>query len=431
VVKIGRRRLAIRCLSEPARYVLSMSEQGFVSALNLATNVWLIRSLSETDYGLFVLVTNSVLIFNNLQGSMTTVHLMTLPPGLPSRTERLKPERVIFSLTLLTITMAFLGCLIVVAIFNRNAAIIPVAASIYLPTIMLNSYTRSLAFSRGLIKTGTVQSGAVLLISLVLWGISYVGAYTLTVNRALLLLSSAYGGAGLATLWWLCRSMFGELRLRDIHGFRDYLRESLWIFLGIGSIELLGRFNSVIVGIWFNTAAVGTLGATQLLLRPIGMIISSLSVIGRMRMVERREANDWDGFVRIVVQGIGGALVISVPWVLTIYFAWPLISSHLFSGQYASDGWIVLLSGLSAIAGVVLFVVSLAFQALRRFRLLAYTDMVGAVVSVAVTMILVTLHYSFAFSLVGMMTGQVLDLILLGWFLSRLKPRIRVMRSGT
>jgi O-antigen/teichoic acid export membrane protein len=240
---------------------------------------------------------------------------------------------------------------------------------------------------------------------------------TQQVDLALLILAIAYGGAGLVTLVQLCGGMFRGLRLHDLLHFRTYARESAWVLVGIGSIELLSRFNSVIVSVWFDTAAVGTLGATMLLLRPIGMAVSAWSLIGRVAMVEKREAQDWVGFVKTVVQSMAGALAISVPWVLLIYFAWPLISTHLFGGRYAGDAWIVLLSGLSVIVGVVLFVLSLGFH------------LAGAATAIGVTLLLVMAHFGYAMTLVGMMAGQILDLVLLGIVLVKLVPQAQARAS--
>jgi O-antigen/teichoic acid export membrane protein len=414
----------------PMRYVLSLAEQGFVSALNLAANLWLIRHLNPADYGLFVLATNAALILSNVQGGMTNAHLMTLPPGPASRPERAQPERMILSVTGVMIGLSAAGGAIALAIAGWSGVEMPAAIALYLPALMLYSYTRSLAFSRGLVLIGTAQSAAVLGIAAVLLGLVVLTGVQTQVDMGLLILTIAYGGAAIVTLLRLCGDMFGELRLHDLLHFRAYARESAWVLIGIGSIELLGRFNSVIVSVWFDTAAVGTLGATQLLLRPIGMVVSAWSLIGRVAMVERREAQDWSGFVRTVLQSMVGSLAISVPWVAGIYFAWPLIATHVFGGKYADDAWIVLLSGASTIVGVVLFVLSLGFQSLRRFRLLAWTDLAGAATAIGATMLLLMLHFGFAMSLVGMMTGQLLDLALLSFVLFKLLPRSPRLRPA-
>jgi O-antigen/teichoic acid export membrane protein len=401
-------------------------EQGFVSVLNLGANLLLIRRLDPAGYGLFVLTTNAAMIFSNLQGATTIAHLVALPPGAATRPEREHPERMILMMTLAMVGLAGLGCAVAWALFDRDTVLVPAALALYLPALILNNYTRSLAFSRGEVATGTLQSGAVLLIAALLAGAVYLLHIAIQIDVALLILAAAYVGAGIPTLLVLCRTIFGRLRLRDMLLFRNYARETAWVLVGVGSIEMLGRFNSVIVSVWFGTAAVGTLAAAQLLLKPIGLLISAWGWIGRVRMVERREAQDWSGFVTSLIVSAIGSLAITVPWVAAVYFAWPVISAHLFHGLYADDGWIVILSGMSAIVGAVLAVLSLGFQSLRRFRLLAYTDLAGALVSVVATMLL--LRFGFEMGLVGMMTGQVLDIVLLTIALFRLLPSSRVLK---
>jgi O-antigen/teichoic acid export membrane protein len=434
VVKLLQRLRALRLsklslTTGPLRYVLSMAEQGFASTLNLATNLWLIRHLNPGDYGAFVLTTNAALILCNVQGGMTLAHLMTLPLGDASTATRAQPERMILSMTLLLVTLSGLLTVLALVVFDEQTAVIPLAMALYLPALMLYSYTRSLAFSRGLVLTATVQTCAVLLIAAILIGATVLFGIGQKVDLALLILTLAYGGAAFVTLYRLCGGMFAKLRLHDLLHFGSYARESAWVLVGIGSIELLGRFNSVIVSVWFDTAAVGTLAATSLLLRPIGMVVSSWSLIGRVAMVEKREAEDWPGFVRTVVQSIAGSLAISVPWVAITYLAWPLISTHLFGGRYADDAWIVLLSGISMMVSAALFVLSLGFQSLRRFRLLAWTDLAAAAAAIGVTLIMVMLHFGFAMTVVGMTIGQVLDFVLLGIMLTRILPQSRGIAS--
>jgi O-antigen/teichoic acid export membrane protein len=399
-------------------------DQVFGSLLNLGSSIWLLRNLAPSDYGLFVLTVNVALIVSNLQSAATLAHLVTLPPGPADRAERAQPERMILAITLLMLCVIAVISAITVTIVDWHRVVVPVALAIYLPAIMLNAYTRSLAFSRGLVLIGMIQSGAVLLIATLLAGIASVVGIPVQVEMGLSILATAYGGVAFVTLLWLCRGLFRQLRLHDLLHFGMYAKESAWVLLGIGSMELLGRFNSIIVSVWFDTAAVAVLSATELLLRPVGVIIAAWAVVGRLEMVEQREAGNWPRFISTVVKNMGGAAVISTVWSLGVYFSWPLISTYLFGGRYAEDAWIVLLTALGTVTGVVLFVVNLGFQSLRRFRLLAYTDMVAALVSVGATMLFLELHFSYPMSRVGLMIGQLLDIVLLCVFLFRLQRKV-------
>jgi len=397
-------------------YLISLGEQGLASILNLGVNLWLIRRVGAAEYGAFILWSNISLILSSGQNALTIAHLMALPPGRQFLAQRAEPERV-----LLSVTLAILLAAGVFGLVSGIGAALP-EAGLFLPAFLVNQYARALAFSRGQVLTATVQTGTVLLISVVLFGGSQLLGLPVGAGAAMAMLSLAYGGVGVAGVALMSVPVVHGMGLRDLVRYRRYLGESRWTLLGVTATEFLGRFYSLIVTAWFGTAALGVLSAAQVLLRPAILAVNAWGWVARAEMAGRREAEDRRGFLLSLGRGLAGTVLISVPWGTTVYLAWPLVSQRLYGGRYADAGWIALLWGFSAAGGGLLAAMSTAFQALRAFRVLAYADLAGAAVSVVATVALLSV-LSYPFSLVGMMTGQLLEVILLAFLLISHLPK--------
>ena len=401
-------------------YVFSMFEQALFSLLNFGLNLWLIRRVGAAEYGVFILWNNIALILNSGQNAITLAHLVALPPGADYIRQRIEPERVLLLVTALLLLAAGVGGAVFArlggAVFDADSSAL--AAGLFLPAVLVNAYARALAFSRGAADSAVFQTGSVLLLSILVLGGSQVLGIATTADRTMLMMSAIYGLVGVVGIWKLSGPVIRGLRLSDIRGYRQYLGETRWTLIGVGATEFIGRFYSLIVTAWFGTAALGVLSAAQVLLRPAILAVNAWGWIARSNMSSHREEGNRRAFMRTLTSGLIGTTVISVPWGAIVYLAWPLVSRYLFGGRYADAGWIALLWGFAAAGGGWLAAMSTAFQALRAFKLLAYADLAGAGITVIATLGLLSV-FSYPMSLVGMLTGQVLEVVLLFVLLPR------------
>jgi O-antigen/teichoic acid export membrane protein len=369
-------------LLSPNRYVISLAEQGFASILNLGLGLWLIRQVGASQYGVFILWNNVALMASSVQNAATVCHLQALPPGVENRAGRIAPERLLLGVNTLMLVAAALATALAWQILAPSE-LAPPAAIVFVPAFLLYQYARALALT---------------------------------------LLAIAYASAGLIALWRLSPKFRPFLPFSELRHYRRYLHNSLWVLLGVGSTEAIARFYSFIVVAWFGAAALGTLSAAQVLLRPAILAVNAWGWVARTDMAGRREAGDWKGFVLSLTRGIAGVLLISLPWGVCVWLGWPLISRLLYAGRFAAAGWIALLWAVSAGLGGMQNALSIAFQALRSFRSLAYADLAAALAAIAVTLLLLS-RLSFPYAIVGMMAGQGLEVVLLAALLWRMIRR--------
>ena len=159
-------------------------------------------------------------------------------------------------------------------------------------------------------------------------------------------------------------------------------------------------------------AALAALAATQLLLRPVPLLAASWSKVARSDLVRRREARDWRGFSLLIAITFGDGAVITAPWTGIIFWAWRPLAGMVFHGKFASDGWMLLLWGLSALISFCQIAIGIGLQMLRAFKVLALANTLASLTAVAAILIAMGL-WGAGGAILGTMIGQGLELIVM------------------
>lgn len=391
------------------RYLISAVEQALWSVLNLGVNLLLIRFTAPAHYGAFAFWANTGFVLSSLQNALTVCHLQVLAPSGVLDEPRLGVERLMHMVTVLFLAaVAAITLAGVSALGQTGSALATPAAALFLPAFLLQQYIRALAFTRDRPATAALQTAMVLVMAVSLLALAYLDK-AMTANRVLLSLGLAYGLVGLGGAGLAVRSQLGGRPWPALSQFRRHLTQSGWIFLGVSSTELLTRFYAFVVIGWFGPVALASLSATQQLLRPVPLLATSWSMVGRTDLARRREAGDWGGFSRSLILALGGGGVVAALWAGLVFNAWPLITRHLFGGKYAAEGWMVLLWGVASAIGFGQVVVSAGLQALHAFKGLALANAAASVAAAgAILLIMRVMGYQGA--IVGTAIGQTLEL---------------------
>jgi O-antigen/teichoic acid export membrane protein len=401
-----------------SRYLISALEQAIWSILNFGVNLLLIRFVAPDQYGGFVFWASLGFVLSSLQNALTVCHLQVLGPGDGTDPERLPVERLMHGINLIFLVVVGLASLAGALAFQRSGSPYgAVAATLFVPAYLLQQYVRALAFSRGRPGVAAIQTSLVFALVAPLLGAVLALQDHPPANTILLCLGAAYavvGGGGLVL------AMRGQGRLpgrRELATYGGYAKQSGWIFLGVSSTELLTRFYIFVVAGWYGAAVLASLAATQQLMRPIPLLASSWGMVARADLARRRDAGRWSAFTRTTLIALAGGAIVSVLWTAMIYEAWPLITTHLFGGKYANDGWMVLLWGVSAALGFGQVVVSAALQVLKVFKALALANTAASLVA-AGGILLMMRQYGYGGAITGTAAGQALELVVMGAILA-------------
>jgi O-antigen/teichoic acid export membrane protein len=322
------------------------------------------------------------------------------------------------AVNMITLAASAVGVLIAaLALQAKGSPVGAPAAALFVPAFLAQQYVRALAFSRGMPKTAMIQTGAVLVLAMLLLAVGQAVASPLSANMVLILMGAAYGAVAAAGYILATRGQGGEA-WNQLKAYGAYARQSGWVFLGVTTTEVLTRFYAFIVAGAHGPAALAALTATQLLLRPIPLLAASWGMVARNDLVRRRDGGDWGGFKLIIALALAGGLVLSLAWTGMVYLAWTTICRLLFHDKYAGDGWMVLLWGLSALFAFCQLAIGSGLQVLRAFKPLALANAAAALVAVA-GILLAMRAWGPAGAIVGTAAGQGLELVVMAAVLAR------------
>ena len=397
-----------------SRYFVSAIEQALWSLMNLGVNLVLIRLCAPADYGAFAFWAAIGFVLSSIQNALTVCHLQVLPPGEGTDPARLSIERLMHAVTAVFLGAAAVGALAGGLWLQRSGSALGApAACLFIPGFLLQQYIRALAFSRGRPGVAALQTGAVTASAALFLILAINTSTNLTADQVLVCMGGAYGLVGVAGAARALSGQMGGLRWRDLADYRRFAVQSGWIFLGVTTTELQVRFYAFLVAGWYGAAALASLSATQLLLRPVPLLATSWSMVARSDLARQREAAHWGAFMRLVGLALVGGLVIAAAWTVLLHQVWGLASAKVFAGKYAGDAWMIWLWGVSAALSFGQVVVSAGLQALKAFKALALANAAASAVAAAAVVVIAKL-YGYGGAIAGTATGQAFEFAVMG-----------------
>jgi O-antigen/teichoic acid export membrane protein len=409
------------------RYLTSAVEQALWSILNLGVNLLLIRLTAPEQYGAFALWANTAFVFSAVMNALAVVHLQ-VSHGDGLTEPRRSLERLMHAVTLIFLVASTLAVLAAALVLkSRGSPVGAPAAALFVPAFLAQQYVRALAFSRGEPKTAMIQTGAVLVLAMILLGAGQALASPLSANMVLTLMGGSYGLVAAGGYWRATRGQ-GAAAWDALRTYGGYAKQSGWVFLGVTTTEVLSRFYAFVVAGAHGAAALAALTATQLLLRPIPLLASSWGMVARNDLARRRDSGDWRGFSLIVGAALAGGLAVSLVWTGLVYLAWTTICRLLFHDKYADDGWMVALWGVSALFNFCQLAIGSGLQVLKAFKPLALANLAASVAAVAAILIAMRI-WGPGGAIAGTAVGQGLELIVMAALLIKGLKAARALQT--
>jgi O-antigen/teichoic acid export membrane protein len=373
--------------------MIILIDQAIVSGVNFATALILARFLSPTSYGYYALLFAILLFINGQQSALITAPLMVLAP----RYEAQHRVRYFNSLWVIQLT----GCLatgaLVVALMLVDHHWWPhitsaIAIGPFVLTIMTylgQEFVRRMMFSQR-------DSIGGLCVDLISYGLQFVTIIVLIALEAITL-DSVFWAMGLTSL---ISCVFGYIRLRPTitsvrrahisSTLQQHWKQGRWLVS-----SMLAQWSSnqpylFVVAALLSPADTAMLAASRNLLGITNIFLQGLENYVPTTLMRRLMSGGIDAMVRWVTRfRLIASLFIGAYCLIVAIFAGSIIR-FVFGSNYASAGPVVALMAVAYFMLPFKYIQVFGLRAMGQPRWIFFAQLIGAVVTVTISVPLVT-----------------------------------------
>ncbi|HEX3862379.1 MAG TPA: oligosaccharide flippase family protein [Stellaceae bacterium] len=410
------------------RYGVSALDQIALSLFNFGLSLYLVRVLSATDFGIVTLWMAMALLAVSVQGALVSGPLTIHIPAAadPQQAKRLADAVAVTNLLVIAVATA--------AVVAVNATVeaewvphdVPTMLAIpfFVAGGLLREYHRTLAFSRRDMKMLAWTDGPYL-------------AVTTVCLAAMVVWPARFGNLAMAffamTIGCIVSQLFLNRRFhcpqphpfdgKWLRDFRAIIGDVGWALVGVVATHLRSRSYIYVTVNLVSLAGLGALNLVGVLFRPVRLMLLAWSRTALPTMAAQLASGRIKAFDRTVLQAFAGAILASVGWFAVLWLAWHPIERYFLAGRYP-DAWLLVWPwAIAAGLSVMEYTLSLALQAAREFKFLAYATLTGAPTTVAATAAAVLWH-GYTWTMYGVAVGNFYMLAIQAWRLYTVRRRI-------
>lgn len=366
--------------------ILSVTDQAVISAFNFTLNLYLIKLWSPEDFGFFAIVSAFALLAAMIQNALINTPLAVHLPIASSIDDKELLRRVFsasnFFLTILLLILSVIGLL---WWLGASQFALALAAGLFIGSQFLREFCRALLAVEG--KLGgllLVDLAYVLLSALTLAEFHWQGASSQTLSVVLFVLST--WGALSVFVYLLprqmpsLRSLPSEIRTVFVKQ-KDEIR---WSLLGVITTDIQNRGYLYVAAAVFGPVMVAHLQAGRIFFGPLNLLTSAWARVARPLLASHLGRGEISRFKVLLSQALWSFVAFNLVFLACLWFAWPYLSDFVFGDKYKNLGFLVAAWGGANLVFQIRSCLSIAVQALRRFRDLTLGTIFGALVSAVV-----------------------------------------------
>ncbi len=399
----------------------SIVDQVLLSAGNFFIGFMLIRSTSDVDYGLFVLLQSTILLLTSAQGAMISGPVAVLAPKRPPEVRRAMIGAIGASHRRLVRVLSACGLLVPIGgyalgYFNRLETEVAFLGVIACATALPREYLRSvlLVYAR---------PGAMLEADLYFVGVLVIGAL-LAVYGPKPAVLWAVGGVVLSS--WIGARVAYRSVARDpgwVAGdaapfWRELRPLGIWSGLGAVIYWSFGQSYNYILASRVNLAAVADVNAARLLLMPAFVVTIGIKGLLLPSAAGWLAESGLKSLLRRLAVFAGGVLLLDLMYfaVIAVFRGW--LTTDLLHKHINDRDALLALWGCIAVIGLVRDVFQSALSALECFKPMAWLTASSALISLTLTWFGLAWWGPRA-ALIGIIAGELANLAGVMWLLRR------------
>lgn len=368
------------------RIILSTVDQGILSALNFFVNMFLIKTWSIENYGMYTIVFSIGLLLIGLQNALiNTPYSISWAKGTAG-TVRFELVNLLFCIIFPLLVM---GVFYLYAEYN-GFKLESISVFLYLVGMLFKEYLRAKWIVEQKIKLALVSD--VLYIALIALFYAMFEISNLAINFDLDVLLIIIAISSLLSIVVAIKNEVLSVLLppyKGLFGYSQVWQQSKWSLVGVLSTELQNRGYIYIISTFFGLGTLGIIQAGKVFFGPLNLLISGWGRVVRPVLAKFYHNHEYDKFKKTLNTSYLSFAVINISFCLIIMTFWGSIDSYLYENRYENIAIIVLQWGAVNLFAQMRGIFGIGLQATNRFDLLARATIVGSIVSFAVLFVVV------------------------------------------
>ncbi|MFZ6751873.1 lipopolysaccharide biosynthesis protein [Undibacterium sp. Dicai25W] len=376
--------------------LLSVIDQGMLSALNLLVGALLIRMVDKNDYGLYGQLYAGGLLAGLVVDSWIAGPLTTVASAVHENTRKLLLRRYWFRQIFCTLLMGGLAFLIVefvpAATQHANKSwLLGSVFGLYVIGNGLREYGRTVGFIQSDIRSVLRQDFVYVLA--VITGLAALMFYQ---HIDLISVFSVLMGSS-----FLC-ALFGRERLiartntdskemdpgdlEVIAGHQDTITgHGRWAVLGV-VVGWLSNYSYVYLsGAWLGLSAIADLNASRLLLMPIPLAVAAWSRVARPEAGRLIASQNWSRLKKLTLFSIAGIELVVLAYVGFLILTLPLLETYVIGSKYHGLDPLIMLWGIYFAVNAVRWIGTSWLMSGGAFRSMFFLGTVTLILVVGIT----------------------------------------------
>jgi O-antigen/teichoic acid export membrane protein len=397
-------------------YAAALIDQVGLSLFNLALTFCLVRVLDANEFGFVSLWLTVAVLLSDMQVPLVGLPLNVHLPRAPDEAAKSRLEGAITAVNFAFVTLAVVAVVAANLFCDGNWVargwVTGTAIPLCIAVGLRREYCRSLAYCRGDMTM------------LLLTDIPYI-VVTSACLLAMLLWPHHLAGVAEAFIALSAGGIIGQLCLRAaarwrqpslgregwVAAYRNILPEVGWALIGVVSTHLQVRSYVYLTTSLVGLAGVAALNAVGVLFRPISTLLTAWSRPTLPKLAAALAKGNFIAFDRMILTGMAVAAVGSAGWCAVLWLIWAPIEIYVLGDKYPDAGRLLLPWAIVTCVVALDQVASVALQAARDFRFLAYVTLISAPVTIVATVGTI-LWQGYTWAMYGVAIGQVLGLVM-------------------
>lgn len=359
-----------------------MIDHATLSGCNFVTMILLAKALGPTNFGTLTVALAGLMLCSSIQSAAIAQPHNVIGAALSGQSYRNLTISVALSQVLFSVGIAVVAFLATIIAFSSEWSYAPILLMMipYLVTFQWHEFVRRVMYTEDRQRDAALNNALKYACQAALTAWFWSNDYLNSVPAVLTIFTVSSGVAAVVGSWILRSSFHGSVQRHLIADTWNFGK-----FLGLAAIAgwLSTQVFAVVAALMIGTTAAGTIRAGEMLMRPLGLILSFLDVVLPVRFSKILSARGEAGLNEEVKKTL---LLLTAPVVAfcaVIALFGPKVMDLVFGQGYASLAWMPSLFALYYLLVAITRVVSSGIKANRGGRLIMRQAILSAVIALS------------------------------------------------